>query len=55
VAESVVGVDQEQGTLYVNGTYDGPLEKHLYSVPLAVAKAEEGSNRLVQVIYIRPP
>jgi len=34
VVESIVGVDIEKDLVYVTGTYDSPLERHLYAVPL---------------------
>jgi dipeptidyl-peptidase-4 len=35
MVESVAGVDEERALVYLTGTRDGPLEAHLYAVPLA--------------------
>jgi dipeptidyl-peptidase-4 len=32
--ESIAGVDEDRGRILVTGTRDGPLERHLYGVPL---------------------
>jgi dipeptidyl-peptidase-4 len=34
VVDTLAGVDQERGLVYFTGTRDGPLERHLYVVPL---------------------
>lgn len=34
MVESIAGLDAEEGTVYVTGTLDSPLEKHLYAVGL---------------------
>ena len=33
VVESITGVDMEKDVVYCAGTYDSPLERHLYAVP----------------------
>lgn len=35
MVESIAGVDEERGMVYVTGTRDGATEAHLYAVPLA--------------------
>jgi dipeptidyl-peptidase 4 len=35
MVEQLLAVDEEKGQLYFSGTLDSPLEKHVYSVPLA--------------------
>jgi len=37
--ESIAGVDEERGRALVTGTREGPLERHLYAVPLASGEA----------------
>lgn len=34
MVESIAGVDVEQDLVFVTGTYDSPLERHLYAMPL---------------------
>lgn len=34
VVESIAGVDMENDVVYITGTYDSPLERHLYALPL---------------------
>lgn len=34
VVESIVGVDMENDAVYITGTFDSPLERHLYALPL---------------------
>jgi dipeptidyl-peptidase-4 len=34
VVESIAGVDMDNHVVYVSGTYDSPLERHLYAIPL---------------------
>jgi len=36
IVESILGVDMEKNLVYVMGTYDSPLERHLYSLPLTL-------------------
>nr|WP_183960739.1 S9 family peptidase [Chiayiivirga flava] len=35
IVESVLGVDEDAGTVYFSATKDSPLQRHVYSVPLA--------------------
>lgn len=35
MVESITGVDMENDLVYVTGTYDSPLERHLYVMPLS--------------------
>jgi len=45
IVESIVGVDMKNDVVYVTGTYDSPLEKHLYVLPLRNSKSSKsGSN-----------
>jgi len=37
VVESIVGVDTDKNVVYATGTYDSPLERHLYALPLTGA------------------
>jgi len=34
IVESITGVDMENNIVYVTGTFNSPLEKHLYALPL---------------------
>jgi dipeptidyl-peptidase-4 len=34
IVESIVGIDTRNDLIYFTGTYDSPLEKHLYALPL---------------------
>jgi len=34
IVESIVGVDVDKDIVYVAGTFDSPLERHLYALPL---------------------
>jgi len=34
IVESIVGVDINNDVVYITGTYDSPLERHLYALPL---------------------
>lgn len=34
IVESITGVDMDNDVVYVTGTYDSPLERHLYAVPI---------------------
>ena len=34
LVESIVGIDMDRDILYVTGTYDSPLERHLYALPI---------------------
>ena len=46
IVESIVGVDMTNDAVYITGTYDGPLERHLYALPLlgSSARPEKGSG-----------
>jgi len=46
IVESIVGVDAINDVVYVTGTYDGPLQRHLYALPLlgTGARQENGSE-----------
>jgi len=39
VVESITGVDAENSIVYVTGTFNSPLEKHLYALPLINPRA----------------
>jgi len=39
VVESITGVDMENNIVYVTGTFNSPLEKHLYALPLINPRA----------------
>ena len=50
MVEDIVGVNEDENVLYVTGTYDSPLERHLYVVPLIAANtgaAEENDDCLL--------
>ncbi len=53
IVESIVGVDIENDAVYVSGTYDSPLERHLYMLPLKrknlMKKSETGSGGVLGV------
>ena len=36
IVEDIVGVNMDKNLVFVSGTFDSPLEKHLYSLPLIV-------------------
>eukprot|EP00535_Pseudo-nitzschia_heimii_P009667 CAMPEP_0197190896 /NCGR_PEP_ID=MMETSP1423-20130617/22447_1 /TAXON_ID=476441 /ORGANISM="Pseudo-nitzschia heimii, Strain UNC1101" /LENGTH=1123 /DNA_ID=CAMNT_0042643379 /DNA_START=468 /DNA_END=3839 /DNA_ORIENTATION=- len=40
VVESIVGVNLEHNAVYVTGTYDSVLERHLYALPLVITETE---------------
>jgi len=44
--ESISGVDETAGRVLFSGTKDGPLERHLYAVPLASEGAAASISRL---------
>jgi dipeptidyl-peptidase 4 len=51
MVESIVGIDMDRDTVYVTGTYDSPLERHLYALPItgiaaAMAEEEHGGDNL---------
>ena len=43
VVESIIGVDMTNDVVYVTGTYDSPLERHLYALPILGSCARKGS------------
>lgn len=45
VVDSVSAIDEEKGTLYFTGRKDTPVERHLYSVPLAGGDIAKISQR----------
>lgn len=44
--ESISGIDEERGRVLFSATKDGPLERHLYAVPLASAGSPGPVTRL---------
>ena len=44
VVESIVGVDMKNNTVFVTGTFDSPLERHLYALPLLNNTLSEYKN-----------
>jgi hypothetical protein len=38
MVESIAGVDVEHDLVYLTGTYDSPLERHLYAMPLTCCR-----------------
>lgn len=40
VVESIVGVSMEHNAVYVAGTYDSVLERHLYALPIVTPEAD---------------
>lgn len=44
IIESIVGVDMKNNTVYVTGTFDSPLERHLYALPLLSITPSEYNN-----------
>ena len=42
IVESLVGVDIRQDLVYVTETYDSPLERHLYPLPLLKKRRKRG-------------
>jgi dipeptidyl-peptidase-4 len=48
VVTSVAGVNEGRAEVYVLGTADGPLERHLYAVPLDAPRPVERPARLTQ-------
>jgi dipeptidyl-peptidase-4 len=54
IVESIVGVDMENDMVYVTGTYDSPLERHLYALPLRSSNQESrGADENVGVSGVR--
>jgi dipeptidyl-peptidase-4 len=42
MVESIVGVSLSQNVVYVAGTYDSPLERHLYALPILLPEDDLG-------------
>ncbi len=40
VVESIVGVNLQHNAVYVTGTYDSVLERHLYALPIVIPESE---------------
>ena len=40
VVESIVGVSLQHNAVYVTGTYDSVLERHLYALPIVISESE---------------
>ena len=53
IVESIVGVDMENDLVYVTGTYDSPLERHLYVLPLRRDKSQKATNGNIGVLGVR--
>ena len=53
MVESIVGVDMERDVVYVTGTYDSALERHLYALPL-VNEAADGDTAMEDVVSTSP-
>lgn len=47
VVESIVGINAERNVVYIMGTYDSPLERHLYELPI-LSQSTNGK-------YLPPP
>ncbi|CAM9388252.1 unnamed protein product [Chrysoparadoxa australica] len=45
LVESVVAIDEPNDLVYITGTFDSPLERHLYAVSLSGAALENGAPR----------
>ena len=62
MVESIVGVREDQNVVYVTGTFDSVLERHLYALPILLRaaglpanNAANNSNRLCKPhIHIKP-
>ncbi|KAG0593108.1 hypothetical protein KC19_1G305300 [Ceratodon purpureus] len=48
MVEQVAGIDEDAGLVYFTGTYDSPLETHLYSVSLDCTQPLAEPKRLTQ-------
>jgi len=46
VVEHIVGVDINKDIIYITGTFDSPLERHLYAVPLRGRQSEHDNTCL---------
>ncbi len=52
IVESIVGVDLLNDLIYVTGTFDSPLERHLYVLPLRRNKYPKSAN-VIGVLGVR--
>jgi dipeptidyl-peptidase-4 len=43
MVESIVGISLPQNVVYVTGTYDSVLERHLYALPIVIPEEESSS------------
>jgi dipeptidyl-peptidase-4 len=41
VVESIAGVDMDNDVVYITGTYDSPLQRHLYAIPIINRMSED--------------
>jgi dipeptidyl-peptidase-4 len=44
MVESVVGVDMDADAVYITGTYDSSLERHLYALPIIASASTEDNG-----------
>jgi len=51
MVESIVGVDMDSDAVYVTGTYDSCLERHLYALPLLSSSSASTASSLSAVSY----
>ena len=54
VVESIVGVSLQRNSVYVTGTYDSVLERHLYALPLLIPEEEDTDNHGMDTEYASP-
>lgn len=54
MVESILGVSLVQNSVYVAGTYDSVLERHLYALPLVLPEEEVPSPEGMDMDYISP-
>ncbi|MDB5220234.1 MAG: Dipeptidyl peptidase, partial [Myxococcaceae bacterium] len=52
--ESLAGVDEERDRALVTGTRDGPLERHLYAVPLGSNAAGNATGEPAKITRLTP-
>jgi len=45
MVENIAGVDMKKDVVYVTGTYDSPLERHLYALPLTNRASQRDATR----------
>jgi dienelactone hydrolase len=55
VVESIVGMDIEKDVVYVTGTYDSVLERHLYALPLTNNPRSATDDSQHQSALLHPP